>query len=212
MTTKQTAPKAPRKQAALVAAKPAAPQKLSIALGASAKDIEKVIVSIQGRGKKLDHDMHSAACASLHHVTLHGDPTLLNRLVLAMPKASRRNALLVWAMKFGMVAMNDDAKTRAERPLVYVKAAKADIEAAQLQPFYELKNVREGGDAWVYMDYMANVMKTLEKQAAAPTLEGARAKAALDAIKGVNEALAIPANGGAAVPPPGVEERRALVH
>lgn len=200
------------------AAKPAAapaPMKLSIALGASAAAIEKVIVSIAGRGKKLDQDMHSAACASLHHVTLHGDPTLLNRLVLALPKAARRNALLLWAVKFGMVALNDDAKTRAERPLVYAKASKADIEGAQAQPFFELKNVREGGDAWLYMDFISNVMKTLERHAAEPTIDGARAKAALDSLKGVNEALTIPPNNGnqpLPVPPPGVPERRAVVH
>lgn len=200
------------------AAKPAAapaPMKLSIALGASAKDIEKVIVSIAGRGKKLDQDMHSAACASLHHVTLHGDPTLLNRLVLALPKAARRNALVLWATKFGMVALNDDAKTRAERPLVYAKGNKADIEGAQAQPFFELKNVREGGDSWLYMDFISNVMKTLERHAAEPTIDGARAKAALDSLKGVNEALTIPPNNGnqpLPVPPPGVPERRAVVH
>jgi len=168
--------------------------KLSIPLDASAAVIDKAIKSIDSRGKKLDIDIHSAACASLNHVTLHGDPTLLNRLINAMPKAARRNALVIWAMKFGKVLLNEDSKTKEERPLVYAKDQPVNIEQAQREPFYSLRNVREGTSEWLYMDFIGGVMKTLERHVAGMDAnEGAKAKAALEALKSVNQALAVPA-------------------
>lgn len=147
-----------------------------------AQAVEKLISSIGNRGQKLQADMHKAACACLNHAALHNDPTLLNRLVLAMPKSSRRNSLLAWAMKFGNVALNDDKATKAERPLVYLREKKAEVFAAIDAPFWELKNVKEGGDAWVYTDYIKNVMTTLKKQAEKGGAEGEKARTALAAL------------------------------
>jgi hypothetical protein len=44
----------------------------------------------------------------LQHIEEHGDVTLLNRLVLAMPKGSRVNALCAWAESYGKVVFNDE--------------------------------------------------------------------------------------------------------
>lgn len=156
--------------------------KLTLALDAPAADVEKAIASIANRGQKLQADMHSAACASLNHAAMHNDPTLLNRLLNAMPKSSRRNSLIVWALKFGNVAMNDDKATKGERPLVYLKGKTADINGAVAMPFWELKNVSEGGDTWVYTDYIKNVVATLTKQAAKGDAQAQAALAALQSV------------------------------
>lgn len=176
------------------------PIKLSIALDAPKALVEKLIAGIKLRGAKLDIDIHSAACASLNHAALHNDPTLLNRLVLAMPKAARRNAVVIWAIKFGNVALNDGAN-KDEFPLVYMKDKKANIDAAVAEPFWALRNVREGGTEWLYIDYIGGVMKTLARVAADPTnKEAAKAKAALDSLSALNEALNTAPNGGKKAP------------
>lgn len=197
------------KKAAKPAPSAAEPLKLTIKLDASKADVEKLITSIKTRGAKLDIDIHSAGCASLNHAALHNDPTLLNRLLLAMPKATRRNALTAWAMKHGNVQLNT-GPSAAEFPLVYDKSKTANIEAAQAEPFWALKNVREGGNEWLYVDYISNVMKTLARVATDPkSPESAKAKAALDAITAVNEALNTKAeNGPAPTWTPGMPERR----
>lgn len=196
------------------AAKPApsadAPVKLSIKLDASKADIEKLITSIKTRGAKLDIDIHSAGCASLNHAALHNDPTLLNRLLLAMPKATRRNALTAWAMKHGNVQLNTGPSAN-DFPLVYDKSKTANIEAAQAEPFWALKNVREGGNEWLYVDYISGVMKKLASVAADPkNPEAGKAKAALDAITAVNEAINTAPTPSAPAPTwtPGMEDRR----
>lgn len=187
----------PASDAALLAAKPAAEApstiKLSIPLDAPAAAVTKFIDGIKSRGAKLDVDLHSAACACLNHVALHNDPTLLNRLLVALPRAARRNAMIVWAMKYGNIGLNHDPKTKDTMPLVYTRHVRTNMDGAQAEPFFAMQAVREGGVAWLYMDYISTVLKTLERHVKAdPTgAEGKRAKAALDALTGVNEALAI---------------------
>lgn len=160
--------------------------KAAVTLNSSSADVDKAIKSIAQRGKIMDADIHAAACASLNHVGLHGDTTLLNRLVLAMPKSARRNALVVWCLKFGKVLQNT-SKTKDHMPLVFDRDGVQDVDGAVAQPFYDLKNVKEGGKEWVYSDYIKTVTKRLAAAVAAdPTSDDAkRAQAALDALAGV---------------------------
>lgn len=164
--------------------------KLSIPLDSSAAVVGKLIDSIKTRGTKLDTDLHSAACCALNHVALHNDPTLLNRLVQAVPKSGRANAIVIWALKFGNVALNDQ-KNKDTMPLVYAKEQPHDIPAAVAMPFWEFRNVREGGGReWLYADFIGGVMRQLAKVASDPkSPEARKAKAALDAISAVNEAI-----------------------
>jgi len=72
--------------------------------------VNTAIKSIQTRGNKLDSDIHIAGCSCLYHIEQHGDVTLLNRLVEAMPKGSRVNALREWAECYGKVKYNNESK------------------------------------------------------------------------------------------------------
>lgn len=189
------------------------PAKPSIAMDAPAALVGKHILSIQARGAKLDNDIHSGAMACLYHADKHGDITLMNRLLMAMPKSTRRNALAQWAVAFGKFQPNEDKSTLETAPLAFRKDGKTDIDAALAKPFWDFRNVREGTTEWLFSDYIQGVMKTLAAHAIKPGAEGAKAKAALDAVKGVTEALALPVNGepkSVAIPPAGVAERRAV--
>jgi hypothetical protein len=189
------------------------PLKASIAMDASSALVAKHIMSIAARGAKLDNDIHSGAMACLYHADKHGDITLMNRLLMAMPKSTRRNALAQWAVAFGKFKPNEDKSTLETAPLAFDKAKSTDIPAAQAKPFWDFRNVREGTTEWLFSDYIQGVMRTLAAHAIKDGPEAAKAKAALDSIKGVTEALALPANGEpkqAAIPPAGVTERRAV--
>lgn len=105
----------------------------------SAAVINKAIDSIQRRGKKLDDDIQLAGLSCLNHIEQHGDDTLLNRLWGAMPRGSRRNALIEWALKYGKVKLNEDKGTAKERPVVYNREGGTDLDGAIEQPWYECK-------------------------------------------------------------------------
>ena len=200
-----TREKATQKAVTLAVAKAMKP---SISMDATAADVDKFIVSIKNRGAKLDHDIHSAAMACLNHADKHGDTTLMVRLLMALPKSTRRNALGQWAVAFGKFMQNPDAKALATIPLVYDKTAKTDLAAAQSKPFWDFRNVAEGTNEWLFGNYMEGVLKTLARHALGTDAESLKAKAALDALQGVQKALAVPAQ--AAALPAGVKaDRRA---
>lgn len=144
----------------------AAPEfKPTLALDASSALVNKSIESIKNRGAKLDRDVHSTALACLWHVQEHGDITLMNRLLLALPKSTRRNALGKWAVQFGKLKLNEDKAAAKEVPLLFNREGKTDIAGATAMPFWELKNVAEGGAEWNFDSYMNGVIKVLTKQA-----------------------------------------------
>lgn len=98
-----------------------------------AAEMEKAIASIANRGKKLDADIHQAACSTLAHAINHGDVTLAQKLVAAMPKSARTKALMAWFVHFGPFAMGgDDGKS-----LVYLKG-ESDLNAALITPYWAL--------------------------------------------------------------------------
>lgn len=70
-------------------------------------DIQKAIASIAKRGKQLDMDIHVAGVSCLRHASECGDTTVLDSLVNAMPKGSRKQAFCEWALAFGQVRMLD---------------------------------------------------------------------------------------------------------
>ena len=125
----------------------------------------KAIGSIQGRANKLQEDIHQAAVSCIDHLNKHGDTSLINRLVLAMPKSQRKNALIKWAIAFGKLAMNDDKATHKEMPLVYDKAKPVlELELAIAKPYWEF--VAEEGEAVFKLDtvtkYVHNIIKKAE--------------------------------------------------
>lgn len=99
-----------------------------------AKAIEKAIVSIASRGKTLERDIHKAAVSCLNHADLHGDITLANKLVEAVPTMSRKNALRDWFMAFGKFGY--DAQNKA---LSYAKGGVTLLDDAIETPFWAFK-------------------------------------------------------------------------
>ena len=90
-----------------------------------AKAIELAIKSIQSRGSKLQKDIHICAVSCLNHIDKHGDITLLNRLMVALPAGWRANALKAWAEEFGKVNWDNTQKA-----FTFDKAKKSNIEGA----------------------------------------------------------------------------------
>ena len=89
------------------------------------KAIDLAIKSIQSRGSKLSKDIHLTAVSCLNHIEKHGDITLLNRLMAALPAGWRANALKAWAEEFGKVNYDNTQKA-----FTYDKAKKSNIEGA----------------------------------------------------------------------------------
>ena len=127
-------------------------QKLTLLIGAAV--IGKAIVSIQTRGKKFEKDVHIAACSVLNHVQLHGDITLANNLIKAVPTLARKNALRDWFMAFGKLSY--DAKNKT---MTYDKTKVTLQDEANETPFWEFKPEAE----YVPFDLTAAIQNILNR-------------------------------------------------
>jgi hypothetical protein len=97
-------------------------------------DIEAGIADVQAKGRSFERKLHLVACSCLHHVEATGDIGFINRLVLALPKSARRNALIEWSIAHGKLMWNEDGKK-----LVFSRTKTTDIEAAIEKPFWEFR-------------------------------------------------------------------------
>lgn len=87
--------------------------------------INAAIKSIKTRGAKLDKDIQRAALSTMNHHSEHGDVTLINRLIDAMPSGSRVNALRAFIETFGAVSYDEENKR-----FIHKRGAKARVDEA----------------------------------------------------------------------------------
>lgn len=116
--------------------KPAAKAK-GFALINGAAEINKAITSIGNRASKLDSDVHRAAVSVVFHSAKHNDPDVAKRLVNAMGKTMRKQALIGWLVNYGAFTLDEAGelvynKTRAEQAM-----SEGNIHAAIAEPFWE---------------------------------------------------------------------------
>lgn len=67
------------------------------------KAINKLIDKIKVDGELLDLQIQQAAVSCLAHISKHGDTTVLDRLIDAMPQGSRKKVLVDWCVNYGEV-------------------------------------------------------------------------------------------------------------
>ena len=133
----------------------------------SDEDFDAAILSITTCGKRLDSAIHRAAVSAAVHVALHGNPGRVNKLIAAMPKGSRVNALRDWFTNFGPVEWDAKTKTFATDK-DHAKLMKselddgetiipADVMEGVLKPWTECKP--EGG--YTPVDFTAMIVKAV---------------------------------------------------
>jgi hypothetical protein len=153
----------------------------TIISGAAA--IGVAIASITNRGKKLDKDIQIAALSAMaHHVGAgSGDTTLINRLVTAMPKGSRVNALRDFISVFGAVEYNQDTKVFDHK-----KGAKFDLDGAMAIMWTEYspekKDYKPIGDVMGLVKMLQNKLVKDVTELGAASLVEPELLAALNAI------------------------------
>ena len=153
----------------------------------SAADTGKLIVSIKGRGAKLDKDIHQAALSAVANHAEHGNTSLVNALLLAMPRSARANALMAWMLANDPKLAKNPGKDKDTVPLVHNKEGVGEafnVGVADETPFWEYKAV-EGAKPFSFDAYMASLTKGMDKALLDPSLTDAQrnilstAKAAL---------------------------------
>lgn len=134
--------------------------------------INKAIASIQSRGAKLDASIQHVGLSVLQHIEDHGDYTLAERLVQAMPKGSRRLALVEWMLAHGRIALLDKAdpadaeRIKAGGVFKYAKEKATDIEGAALVQWFDMKKEKDVLEAFDVQAALNALLKRVAKMQA----------------------------------------------
>ena len=138
----------------------------------SAAEINKAIASITVRGKKLDADIQACGLSVLNHATAHGDTTLADKLVNALPKGARKLALVEWMLAFGQIAKLDGTNA-ADKQRIYAgsffkldRAKVLNIEGATKLPWYDCKPEKPVLEAFDAQAAVGQVLAKLTKASA----------------------------------------------
>lgn len=132
------------------------------------KALNAAIDSIAKRGARLDADIQVAGLSCIDQAIKHGNTLPMDRLYNAMPKGSRRLALVEWLLAFAPVTVLDKRADKdaiaAGRVFKLDREKGSDIEAADATPWHEFKKEREAVDAF---DVLASVESLIKKWEAA---------------------------------------------
>ncbi len=124
------------------------------------KDVQKLAEFIKGiatRSLELTQDVHTAACSALSHAAEHGDSSYCSKLVHAMARGMRKNALIMWFEQYG--ALKWEGKGEEAR-FVKAKRGTFNLEAAMEHPFYE--GVTSEGKEWDAKKNLAFIISKLK--------------------------------------------------
>lgn len=145
----------------------------------TAKLIQSKIDSVQRRGKTLDNDIHVLGVSVLSHASEHGDTTLADRLVQALPKGSRKLALVEWMLAFGQVEKLDsknveDAQAiKAGRIFKLNKERTLDLKSAAETSWVEFRQEAKISTAWDVQQAVKGLLtKYQNANAKGMTIEG----------------------------------------
>lgn len=108
--------------------------------------IELAIKSIGTRGAGLDRDIQLTALSVIAHIDTHNEVSLFQKLYKALPKGSRSNALVAWAIAFSKVEVNLDKDTKKERPFICNKGKKTNLVEATQKPWFDFKKPADPAD------------------------------------------------------------------
>ena len=129
------------------------------------KEINKKILSIGKSGKTLDDNIHLVGVSILNHASEHGDFSAMNRLVSAMPKSARTQALIKWVVDHS--PLYHDVKTN-----LFIKSknnkTEYNVEQANDIPFWEYDNILN------FQNILNSVEKAIDKADGADTVKGDR--------------------------------------
>ena len=151
------------------------------------KQILAAIQNINITGKGLDQSVQSVGLEVLQHVELHGEVSLANKLLQALPKGARAKALAEWLRLHGKIAVNTDRASAKKFPLVYNKQGETRLEAAAALPWFECKKDKPLAEEFDLRGKIMQLVRQAEKaQANGTPIKGAELLLQLQTAAGAN--------------------------
>lgn len=149
------------------------------------KALNEAIKSIGRRGAILDRDIWAAGVSCLLQIAEHSNTTALNDLVNALPKGTRKQAFVEWALAFGQVRLldreNEADKDKIAKGQVFRldRTKETDQVSAMANAWYDFKPEPDLLTSFDVHKAVANLVKRVTKA----SRDGAELEGIADAMK-----------------------------
>jgi len=138
----------------------------------SIKQAVSKINTIKTAGAKLDSLIHEVACSAIYHVNVHGNTEVVNKLLGAMNKSSRKEALTLWLLdhaKLKRVPNSSGLEYSSKRTLWLSRGVEGTPEQiqekAQATPFYDYtKEVAPTTPMFHFDTRITSIIETLQDE------------------------------------------------
>jgi hypothetical protein len=111
-------------------------------------ELNKAIDALNQNAVKLGESYQEVGLLCLTHLKAHGDVGPVNRLLLGMPKSTRRLAMATWMVAHGALVPNQDQGTRDTMPLRFAKDKETNLDTAAAMKWYEAAPERNISDVF----------------------------------------------------------------
>lgn len=147
------------------------------------KQLLSAIQNISITGKGMDDAVQSVGLEVIQHVEANGEVSLAIKLLKALPKGARSNALVEWFIQHGKISVNKDKATGKQFPLVFDREKKSDLQGAADKPWFKCRPERDPATEFDLDAALAALVKRAQAaKAAGMTIKG---EARLATIMGV---------------------------
>lgn len=102
-----------------------------------AADLNKAIDAWGSKGKKWVEEGQRLSIQALTVLKDTGDIGPVNRLIVVMPKGTKKTSMFEYLLAFGSLKANDDKTTQKDKPVVYAKDKPVDLTGAAQKPWFE---------------------------------------------------------------------------
>jgi len=132
------------------------------------KQFDKSLKTIKKSGKKLDAMLHECALFALEQINKHGNNGPVNRLLGAINKSTRKEALYVWFNDFGLTKRNKDntMEYRGTKKLYNdgeVITTEQALILADESPFYSYTKEIAPASSYDVMQGIKSILKRAKK-------------------------------------------------
>lgn len=130
---------------------------------------------LKAAGAKLDQRIQVAGLSVIQHVDKHGDITVVNGLMDAMPQGSRKTAMIEWLLAHAKLEQNlVDGKVVKDKPWLLARDKTTNMEAAIEFPWFTFKPEKLDEASFDFAKMLAALISKAQKaQAAGKEVTGA---------------------------------------
>lgn len=123
---------------------------------------------LKAAGKKLDDRIQTAGMSVINHVDKHGDITVVDGLMDAMPAGSRKTAMIEWLLAHGKLKQNIiDGKVSKDAPWLFNREGKTDLIKGAEFPWFTFKPEKLEEPSFDFQAMLNSLLSKATKAAAA---------------------------------------------